>query len=134
MTLCTLTVNPWFLAAEFANAKFCLCGGLFSYQCMRLEVLVVVANGWAESRWRLRRLCDLPRRFEMCYSAEDKGRRMFDDRLHECIIVIVGARGGREVDETGCEWPWWVSEQRSRRSRSVLLRHPPAHKMSANAA
>jgi hypothetical protein len=47
-------------------------------------VVVMVANGWAESRWRLRMLCDLPRRFERCYSAED---RMFDG-LQACTIVI----------------------------------------------
>lgn len=71
-----------------ANAEFWIYGGLFSCQCMRLEVLggvVVVANGWAESRWRLRMLCDLPQRFERCYSAED---RMFDG-LQACIIVIL---------------------------------------------
>jgi hypothetical protein len=58
-----------------------------------------VANGWAESRWRLRTLCDLPRRFEMCYSAGNKDGRMFDDRLHEMHHRHCWARGGREVDE-----------------------------------
>ena len=54
-----------------------LCGWLFPSQCMRVEfvggVVVVVANRWAESRWRLRMLCDLPRRFERCCSAEETG-------------------------------------------------------------
>lgn len=75
-----------------------LCGWLFPSQCMRVEFVggaVVVANRWAESRWRLRMLClcDLPRRFERCCSAElESDDRMFDG-LQACIIVIVGARG-----------------------------------------
>jgi hypothetical protein len=83
---------------------------------MRVEFVggaVVVANRWAESRWRLRMLClcDLPRRFERCCSAElESDDRMFDG-LQACIIVIVGARGGsRSGRDTGCEWTrGWVS-------------------------
>lgn len=85
-------MNPWFVAAEYGRRRMLSSGyveGFFSCRCMRLEVLggvVVVANGWAESRrWRLRMLCDLPQRFERCYSAED---RMFDG-LQACIIVIL---------------------------------------------
>lgn len=56
-------------------------------------------------------LCDLPRRFERCCSAElESDDRMFDG-LQACIIVIVGARGGsRSGRDTGCEWTrGWVS-------------------------
>lgn len=93
----------------------------------------------------LRMLCDLPRRSgTLCVAVSadpESDDRMFDG-LQACIIVIagllrVGSRSGRD---TGCEWTrtrgWWFL-QRSRRRRgrrSVLLRHPPAHKMSANAA
>lgn len=74
----------------------------------------MVANGWAESRWRLSMLCDLPQRFDRCYSAETRDGKwnvLQAARLHACIIVmVVGARGGRLVDETGCEWTGeWVS-------------------------
>lgn len=91
-----------------------LCGWLFPSQCMRVEFyggVVVVANRWAESRWRLRMLCDLPQRFERCCSADlESDCRMFDG-LQACIIVIVGARGGsRSGRDTGCEWTrGWVS-------------------------
>ena len=52
---------------------------------------------------------------------------MFDE-LQACIIVII-------VDETRAVSGRVVGFlQRSRRRRSVLLRHPPADKMSANAA
>lgn len=60
--------------------------------------------------------CDLPQRFERWCSAEESDARMFDG-LQARIIVIVGAHGGCEVDETrAVRWTrGWVFLQRSRR-------------------
>lgn len=92
-----------------------LCGGLSHVSaCMRLKFWWCGGGEWVsrepvEVQDAVRPSTALREVLQLQYSAEDKERRMFDDRLHACTVVIVGARGGREVDESGCEWRWWVS-------------------------